>query len=865
MSQRLHPGAPAPGAAERQADAEPDRMSQAKAGDSEVYALELKGVEKSFPGVRALKGASFACRRGEVHVLMGENGAGKSTLMRIIAGVWKPEAGQILVWGREVHIASPKQSQDLGIAMVYQDTRLAPDLDVSQNIWFGREPGNAVLVDRSEMDRGARAIFDRLGVQIALDTPVRDLSVAERQLVEIARALTTDPSVLILDEPTSALDGAEIAHLFTIIGQLKQAGTAVIFISHRLPEVFAIADRITVLKDGEVVGTVNRTDVDHEQLVAMMVGREMALAYPGRATVPARTCLAVDRLSSPGRFEDVSFEARAGEIVGLGGIQGNGQTDVVRALFGLCGWSGTVTLGGEPFHARSPAHAIKSGLVYVPGERHREGLFLPHSIRENISVPHLFGWAGLGIVPRARERQATRRAIEGFAIKTPSAEQSVRTLSGGNQQKVVLGRWTTGAPRVFVFEDPTRGVDVATKLEIYRRIRALADEGAAVILVASDLLELIGLSDRILVFSRGRIVRAIAGAEATEEAIVGSATDAGTTAGLASPDASVKASGTPPTLRRNPILARYAGPLLLAVLILALCIGTSRVSGFFFSTRNLSNIAGQVAPLALVALGQFCVILLGGIDLSVGPLISLVTAITSFLAVDEGAMPTAYAVAASLGVGLVTGLINAGLIVRLKIPDLIATLSTYSVVFGVALIIRPSPGGLVSDTFLDIFTSTIGPVPVAALVVVILFLLAEILLLRGRLGQRLYGVGSSSEASHVVGINTALVRGGAYVFCALCASAAGLLVAGRIGSGDPQAGSSFTLASVTAVVVGGVSVFGGRGTALGVLAGAIAVGVMENALNLMQVSAYYQYIWTGGLTLIAVAGYSLRMAKGRRA
>jgi ribose transport system ATP-binding protein len=469
-------------------------MSQAKGEDSELYALELKGVEKSFPGVRALKGASFACRRGEVHVLMGENGAGKSTLMRIIAGVWKPEAGQILVWGREVHIASPKQSQDLGIAMVYQDTRLAPDLDVSQNIWFGREPGNAVLVDRSEMDRGARAIFDRLGVQIALDTPVRDLSVAERQLVEIARALTTEPSVLILDEPTSALDAAEIAHLFTIIDQLKQAGTAVIFISHRLPEVFAIADRITVLKDGEVVGTVNRTDVDHEQLVAMMVGREMALAYPARATVPARECLVVDRLSSPGRFEDVSFQARAGEIVGLGGIQGNGQTDVVRALFGLCGWTGTVTLGGEAFHARSPAHAIKSGLVYVPGERHREGLFLPHSIRENISVPHLFGWAGLWIAPRAREREATRRAIEGFAIKTPSAEQSVRTLSGGNQQKVVLGRWTTGSPRVFVFEDPTRGVDVATKLEIYRRIRALADEGAAVILVASDLLELIGLT-----------------------------------------------------------------------------------------------------------------------------------------------------------------------------------------------------------------------------------------------------------------------------------------------------------------------------------------------------------------------------------
>ncbi len=827
-------------------------------------ALELRGVEKSFPGVRALKGVSFACRAGEVHALMGENGAGKSTLMRIIAGVWKPAAGHILVRGREAQIAGPKQSQDLGIAMVYQDTRLVPDLDVAQNVWFGREPGGTILVDRSAMDRGAQAIFDRLGVAIGLNTPVRDLGVAQRQLVEIARALTADPQVLILDEPTSALDAAEIAHLFTIIEELRRGGTAVIFISHRLPEVFAVADRITVLKDGEVVGTVNRDDVGHEQLVAMMVGREMALAYPERARTPGRDCLVVDRLSSPGQFEDVSFHARAGEILGLGGIQGNGQAEVVRALFGLSGWGGSVTLAGERFRARSPAQAIKAGLVYVPGERHREGLFIPHSIRENISVPHLFGWAKLGLVPRARERQATLRAIDAFAIKTPSGEQSVRTLSGGNQQKVVLGRWTTGSPRVFLFEEPTRGVDVATKLEIYRRIRTLADDGAAVILVSSDLLELIGLSDRILVFSRGRIVHEILGAEATEEAIVGRATDAGSTTAQSPLGARLAEASANPGRRHHAMLARYAGPLLLAVLIVALGVGTSQVSPFFASMRNISNIAGQVAPLALVALGQFCVILLGGIDLSVGPLISLVTAITSFLAVDEGGLPTIYAVAASLGVGLVIGLVNAGLIVRLKIPDLIATLSTYSVVLGLALIIRPSPGGLVSDTFLDVFTSSIGPVPVAALVVVILFGLAEVLLLRGRLGQRLYGVGSSAEASDIVGINTAWVRGAAYVFCSLCASATGLLIAGRIGSGDPQAGSSFTLASVTAVVVGGVSVFGGRGTALGVLAGAIAVGLMENALNLMQVSAYYQYIWTGGLTLVAVAGYSFRIVKRRR-
>ncbi|MCW6510780.1 ATP-binding cassette domain-containing protein [Lichenifustis flavocetrariae] len=832
-------------------------------------ALELVGIKKSFGVVRALKGVSFACRPGEVHVLMGENGAGKSTLMRIIAGVWRPDAGVIRVRGAEVAIIGPRQSQDLGIAMVYQDTRLVPDLDVAQNIWLGREPGGAVLVDRAAMDRGAQAILDRLGIAtLPLTARIRDLSVAERQIVEIARALTTDPSVLILDEPTSALDAAEIQHLFVIVRQLRAAGTAVIFISHRLPEVFAIADRITVLKDGEVVGTVDRDKVDHEQLVAMMVGREMALAYPPRATAPGAARLVVEDLSSDGRFEGVRFAARAGEVLGLGGIQGNGQSDVVRALFGLAPWTGRVMLDSTAVRLGTPARAIRAGIVYVPAERQKEGLFLPHSIRENTSLPHLRDWAGLGLIPAARERDVTRAAIERFATKTPSGEQSVASLSGGNQQKVVLGRWTVGDPKVFIFEDPTRGVDVATKLEIYRRIRTLAEAGAAVILVSSDLLELIGLSDRILVFSRGRVVNEVGGAEATEEGIVGSAVDAGTTAlaggGIkADGDAARATPATAPRRGGHAMVARYASAALLAALVLALGLATSRVSSFFLSPGNLSNIASQVAPLALVALGQFFVILLGGIDLSVGPLISLVTAIVSYTATGESLGGVVLAVVASLAAGLLTGALNAALVVRLRIPDLIATLSSYSIVFGLALIVRPSPGGLVGDRFLDIFSANVGPVPAAAIVVVVLFLLAELLLVRGRLGQRLYGVGSNAEAAHVVGIGTRAVRALAYVVCAICAAGAGLLIAARIGSGDPQAGASFTLASVTAVVVGGVSVFGGRGTAIGVLLGAIAVGVMQNALNLMHVSAYFQYVWTGGLTLIAVAGYSLRLSRRR--
>ncbi|WP_084798630.1 ATP-binding cassette domain-containing protein [Pleomorphomonas koreensis] len=820
-----------------------------------VEALALKDIEKGFPGVKALKGVSFSCRPGEVHALLGENGAGKSTLMRVIAGIWQPDAGRIFVRGEPVGITGPRQAQDLGIAMVHQDTRLVPDLDVARNIWLGREPGRTGLIDVVRMQQDAAALLEQLGFPIDVERFIRDLSVAERQVVEIARALTNNPAVLILDEPTSALDAAEIERLFGIVRRLKAQGTAVIFISHRLPEVFAIADRITVLKDGEAIGTVDRDAVTHDSLVAMMVGREVSLTYPPRAEILGEIRLSASNISCEGKFRDVSFDVRAGEILGFGGIQGNGQADVPRALFGLAKWSGEVKLDNAPLTLDTPAKAIASGLVYVPGDRHGEGLFMPHGVRENISVPHLPHWARFGVIPANAENHAADRAIARFAVKTPHREQCVVNLSGGNQQKVVLGRWTAENPVIYFFEDPTRGVDVASKLEIYRQIRTLAAEGAGVVIVTSDLMELIGLSDRILVFSQGRVVDELAGKDATEERIVGSAVGAGGKDSHVMPEVVTSAISRKKTQR--PLLSRYGSSLLLALLLVVLVASTASMSDFFLTSSNLGNIAAQVAPLALAALGQFVVILLRGIDLSVGPTISLVTAVISYVAVSESGVDLATAIALSLAIGIAVGSLNALLVVRLGIPDLIATLSTYSIVFGLALIVRPSPGGLVSDLYLDVFSYELWGVPVTAIVVGLIFLLAEFLLLRGRVGQRLYAAGSSPEASFVVGISPKRVQAAAYLFCSVCAALAGMLITARIGSGDPQAGSAFTLASVTAVVVGGASVFGGRGTAVGTLLGAVAVGIMQNALNLMHVSAYYQYIWTGLLTLVAVAAYSL--------
>lgn len=823
--------------------------------------LAVAGIEKRFPGVLALAGVSFDVRGGEIHGLVGENGAGKSTLMRVLAGVHRPDAGRILVRGEFVALAGPKDAQDRGIAMVYQDTRLVPDLDVAQNIWLGREPGGRLYVSRAEMERGARALLERLGVHVPLDRRVRDLAFDERQLVEIARALTTGPAVLILDEPTSGLDAAEAERLLRLLRELRASGTGIVFISHRLPEVLGAADRITVLKDGEVVGTVAAAGMGEDGLVAMMVGRSVAVAYPPRAGHPGppRLSANISHAARQPSFEAVRLDVRAGEIVGLGGIAGNGQVEIARALFGLVPCHGAILLDGKPARLSSPRRAIASGLVYVPGDRRHEGLFQQHSIRENISVPHLRRWSRLGIVATGREARAVAEAMREFAIRTPSAEQPVSLLSGGNQQKVVLGRWTRATPRVYVLEEPTQGVDVATKLDLYRRIRALAAEGAAVVLVSSELLELIGMSDRIYVVSRGRVVDEVPAAEATEERIVGSAVKHTDSPAASLPPVRL----APPQRRVLSVNSRYGSAALVAALVAVIAALTASQSPYFLGANNLGDLALQITPLALAALGQLAVILLGGVDLTVGPVISLVTAIGSYLLTQDGPVGIAAGLAACLGAGLAVGLLNALLILRLRIPDLIATLSTFSVVTGLALTVRPSPGGEISLGFMEALTWQIGPVPVAAIVVLAAYVLAESLLLRGRVGARLYAVGSSYDAAYVVGIPVRAVRAAAYVFCSLCSVPAGLMVAARIGSGDPQAGAQFTLTSITAVVIGGASVLGGRGTALGTLAGAILVGLMQNALNYLHVSAYYQYVWTGALTLLAVAGFSLGSRRGR--
>jgi ribose transport system ATP-binding protein len=810
--------------------------------------LAVEGIVKSFPGVKALKGVSLECRPGEIQALVGENGAGKSTLMRILAGVYQPDAGTIAVDGSVLTLSGPRDAADRGIAMVYQGTRLVPDLDTPQNIFLGREPGG-MLLDYPKMRGDAAAILSRLGETLDLAERVGDKPLAERQIIELARALSTKARVLILDEPTSALTPREVERLFAILRDLRAQGTSIVFISHRLPEVFAISDRITVLKDGELIGTVETKAATEDQIVTMMVGRDLALAYPPRNPNPGDVILSADHLSAPGVFEDVNLTVRAGEILGLGGIAGSGQQDIARALFGLIQTSGTIRIGDQAVALDTPGAAIKAGVVYLPSDRRGEGMFLPHSIADNIVLPHVKDWSKLGILDKPREREAVAKQIKALDVRTPSARQPVELLSGGNQQKVTFARWLLADPKVCIFDEPTQGVDVGTKLEIYALIRQLAARGIAVIVVSSDVMELIGLSDRINVIASGRVVDEVPGAEATEQRIIGSAVKSTATTSKAS----VRDKSTKPSAS---FMGRYGAALLLLALTVIACAYPAVATPYFFTPRNFSSLAIQIAPLVIVALGQFAVIVLGGIDLSTGPNISLATAIGSFLIATDSSIGIPLGIAIVLLAGIGIGLVNGLLIQWLKLPDLIATLSTFSAVAGLALIVRPAPGGLLDMGFTGAVLMRIGNVPIAFIVAVVAVAIFELLLQRGRLGTRLYATGSSPDAAFVAGIRTGRIRFLAYIFSGLMAAVAGLIIASRIGSGDPQAGTNFTLLSVTAVVLGGTSVFGGRGTVVGVFIAACLLMIIQNAMNHLQVSAYWQYVFTGALTLIAVAIYA---------
>jgi rhamnose transport system ATP-binding protein len=485
----------------------------------------MEHIHKSFGGVHALDDVHMEVYAGEVHALLGENGAGKSTLIKTMTGVYQPDSGEIYLHAEPVRFSEPREAQRQGIGAIYQEPSLFPDLDIAENILAGRQPTRAGRVDWRAMYAESRQLLAQLGVRLDPRTKARNLSVAQQQMVEIARALSLDAQLLIMDEPTSSLTPAEVEELFAIVRRLREAGTAIIFISHRLEELFEIADRVTVLRDGRYVGTREISDVRTEELIQMMVGRQLDALFPKQEAPVSDAVLEVTNLTVAGKFENVSFALRAGEILGLAGLIGAGRTDVARALFGVQpAASGSIKVDGRPVTIRSPQQAMDLGLGFVPEDRQHHGLVLRMSIAANITLPILPRFATAGWLRERDAKKVAARAAQRLEVRSAGTDQKASELSGGNQQKVVLAKWLETGPRILILDEPTRGIDVGTKAAVHQLMSDLANEGVAILMISSELPEILGMSDRILVMREGHITGEFGRAEATQEKIMASAT-----------------------------------------------------------------------------------------------------------------------------------------------------------------------------------------------------------------------------------------------------------------------------------------------------------------------------------------------------
>jgi len=488
--------------------------------------VALSHINKTFPGVKALDDVSFDLRSGEVMALLGENGAGKSTLMKILSGVYTRDSGSVKIFDEEVGDLTPKKAQELGVAIIHQELNMCAHLSVAENIFLGREKVKGLLLSSHEMNKEAEKVLQRLNINIDPETIVGDLAVSKQQMIEIAKALSANARILIMDEPTSALTSKEIDDLFVIIHKLRNEGCAIVYISHRLEELQHVVDRVTIMRDGKFITSGNFTDFTMNEIIANMVGREIKEKFPRVQCPVGDTILKVEHLNAGRMVRDICFELHAGEIVGIAGLMGAGRTETTRALFGAdASESGTVTLDGKPVAIHCPADAIRAGIVLAPEDRKKDGLCTKLSIRENIALPNLDLLCNkFGVVNRKKEHEMAQKAQQDLSIKMAGAEVDAGSLSGGNQQKVVVAKWLARNSRVVIFDEPTRGIDVAAKVEIYNLMNELKQNGIGVLFVSSEMPEVLGIADRILVMCDGRITGELDPAKTTQNEVLEYAT-----------------------------------------------------------------------------------------------------------------------------------------------------------------------------------------------------------------------------------------------------------------------------------------------------------------------------------------------------
>ena len=824
-----------------------------------VPIMTLAGMRKSFGPVQALKGVDVLIMPGEVHAVVGENGAGKSTLIGIAAGVLRADAGSIYYGGKHIARPDPRQMREDGVSVVYQHPALAPDLTVLENLQLA-EPSLAGPGGAAEAERIlARIATDELRMPVG--KRVAELSLAQLHIVEIARALATNPKVLFLDEPTEPLQHADVRKLFDLIGELKRDGVGIVYVSHRLHEVDELADRISVMRDGEIIDSRLADAITPAEIVALIAGRPLGQIFPAKAKVVGAPLFAVSGLSGRG-FDQVDLVVHAGEIVGLAGIEGEGQREFIRAAAGI-----DRRTGGEVRVARvrisgdTPDAFRKAGVGFISDDRHSEGVFLNLTLRENLSLGFLESISRYCVIDRAGEADRAKKITEDLRIRAASIESKLNELSGGNQQKALFGREISAKPTALLVDEPTKGVDIGARSEIYQRLRAIADQGVGVLVSSSDGIELEGLCDRVLIFARGRVVHELTGKAVTDAAI----TEANLTATVSRTS---KAPGGVQSRRWREFAASDHFPaLVLTVLTLIILGGTQALNQYFLSPFSIKSILSFLSILTFVSSAQLATVLVGAIDLSIGPLAGLCVVLASFLTPDGVATgPLAAGIILILmfttGFGLLQGL----LITSLRLPAIVVTIATFIGLQGISLLLRPIAAGTIDDAISDAAQFPLWILPAGLALALVMVGVAEWLLYRTAFGRTFRAVGSSPLASHRLGIDSQRLTWLAFVISGFLTGIGGLMLAGQVGIGSPSTGTDYTLMTITVVVLGGASVAGGRGSFVSILLGAALVQATSSASSYINANSSVHYTVIGGLTLLAAIFFSIarrRTAGGR--
>lgn len=793
----------------------------------------------------ALREVTVEFYPGEVHAILGENGAGKSTLMNIISGALPPTLGEILFEGQRIPDMTPDKAASLGIAISFQHPAVLDDLSVLENL---RVALPAKLFDRRDAEAVARDMLDAVGLHVPLRMRADGLTVAQKHLLEIAKALANKPRVLILDEPTAALDQDATDMLFGRIREVVKSGTSVIYITHRLAELRQIAQRVTVLRDGRYRGSAMVSEISDADLLRLIVGRSLGSTFPPKLTSGSTEIgFSVSRLSGKG-FKDVSFEVARGEIIGVAGVAGNGQSELMRALAGLQHSHGDVTLRERPLGNSE----LLGKAAFMPSDRHTEGLASGLTVRENASFAALEKFAANGIINRKKEMAQVKSTFSSLAVKSPGPEAPVLSLSGGNQQKVVLARALLSEPSFIIADEPTQGVDVGARAEIYRILRDVSASGTPVVVNSSDAAELEGLCDKVIVMSRGHVVETLKGSDVTEERIVAAAVGAATHAGHSVKDEAGSKSGWRHYLQSD---NAPAVPLAIVTALLGLYVFSQNDN--FFSFFNIYNILILATALGFIALGQTVALLMGGIDLSVGPLAGFLVVVASFFINDDKS-------AAMMVVGFLlmfagafaVGTINGILIRFANFTAIAATLAMYIGLQGMSFLLRDQPDGYISFPVTEWINWQWGPIPAAFMVLVATALAGEYVLRQTRIGWRLRAVGSDEESARRMGIPVDRTFVTGYIACAMLTAIGAIMLMTQIGVGDPRQGINYTLSSITAVVLGGTSLKGGRGTFIGTVLGAVLLTEVLNAVTFLGLTQTYQYIFQGALIVVAALLYS---------